>query len=73
LTIEELLSRYVTRKSLATTLGIDERTLIRWEFSGSGPRATRIGRRVYYGVADVEAWLSSHPPPHPPQKKRGRR
>jgi predicted DNA-binding transcriptional regulator AlpA len=35
-------------------------TLYRWRSVGRGPQAYRIGRRLLYRRADVEAWFEQH-------------
>jgi hypothetical protein len=47
------------RKAAAAVLGKSEKTLVRWELDGSGPKVTRIGRDVYYAVPDLEKWVRS--------------
>jgi excisionase family DNA binding protein len=46
-------------RQLAAWLGVPIATLYRWNYSGSGPRITRLGRHVRYRRADVEAWLEA--------------
>ncbi len=38
---------------------ITPRTLANWRCSGSGPRFVKIGGRVMYRLADVQAWENS--------------
>ena len=33
------------------------RTLARWRLIGTGPRYVRVGRKVFYRLRDLEAWL----------------
>lgn len=35
-------------------------TLQNWRSLGIGPAYCKVGRRVVYRVADLDAWLSSH-------------
>lgn len=37
--------------------GAPEATLRYWRHLGTGPRSYKIGRRVVYDLADVQAWL----------------
>ena len=48
---------YLTESQAAQYLGKCERTLIRWRVLKIGPPATRVGRRVMYRRAGLEAWL----------------
>lgn len=34
-------------------------TLRYWRYLGTGPRSFRLGRRVVYRVADVQAWIDA--------------
>lgn len=38
--------------------GISEDTLRYWRYAGTGPRSYRLGRRCYYDLADLEAWIA---------------
>ena len=46
-------------KAAATYLGdgVSHRTLEGWRFRGVGPRYLRVGGRVLYDVADLDAFL----------------
>ena len=41
-------------------LGCSTSSLGRWMAAGCGPRVTRIGRRVYFGKADLNAWIRAN-------------
>jgi predicted site-specific integrase-resolvase len=41
----------------ATFLGANVRTLERWRHIGEGPVFVKIGRRVAYGLEDLELYL----------------
>jgi predicted DNA-binding transcriptional regulator AlpA len=45
---------------VAALLGLRPNTLAQWRVSGAGPTYLKVGRRVRYRVADVDAWLASH-------------
>ena len=49
----------LSSREAATTLGVSERTLFSWTASGLLPRV-KIGGRVMFRVADIEALLSRH-------------
>ena len=47
----------IPRATVAESLGVCEHTLRLWERHGRGPRAMRIGRRVYYRDVTLRRWL----------------
>jgi hypothetical protein len=47
----------LSQKDTAAILGVDVRTLQRWNQDNYGPPPTRIGRRVYYDPQDVTGWV----------------
>ena len=57
--MEQLLEGYITREQCAESLHVGVRTLERWEAAQEGPPVTRIGKRPYYRVEAVKAWLNS--------------
>lgn len=42
---------------VAEQTGIPVETLRTWRKQGVGPKGARIGKRVMYRAADVEAWI----------------
>lgn len=55
-------NRYLlTRAEAADYLGVSVSTLAHWPAQGKGPRQRVIGRRAYYHVADLDAWLELRP------------
>ncbi len=52
-----LLDGYLTVLECCRELGINRRTLERWQALDEGPPKTRIGGRVYYRRDSVVAWL----------------
>jgi hypothetical protein len=57
--------------------GISEHTMAHWRCKGGGPRFIDTGRRIFYDVADLDAWLetkkrSSTSDRGPAPKRRGR-
>jgi hypothetical protein len=45
-------------KDAALYLGsVSEDTLRYWRYAGTGPRSYRLGRRCYYDVVDLNAWI----------------
>lgn len=45
-------------KAAATFLNVSVRCLEEWRRRGSGPRWTKVGRRVIYRFADLDAYLA---------------
>ncbi len=39
--------------------GVPVQTLARWRFEGCGPAFLKLGGRVRYEVADLDAWLDA--------------
>lgn len=52
---------YITAAELSARWkgAITARTLANWRCTGSGPRFVKIGGRVMYRLADVQAWENS--------------
>ena len=44
----------------AERLCVQKNTLERWRIHGVGPKFVKVGRRVLYRVADVEAYLDAN-------------
>lgn len=42
----------------AELLNTPVKTLRQWRLQGTGPRSAKIGRRVQYRRAEVEAWIT---------------
>ena len=49
-------SRYVRTHDAARLLGLSARTLEKYRCHGNGPIFRKLGGRVVYAVADLEAW-----------------
>jgi len=47
---------HLSEVQLATRWSISERTLQRWRWKKKGPPYLKIGGRVAYRLADIEAW-----------------
>jgi predicted DNA-binding transcriptional regulator AlpA len=43
----------------AAFLGLSQSTLAKLRLSGSGPVFLKLGRRVFYQLADLERWIAS--------------
>lgn len=52
-------STMLTEAQLAERLGLSRPTLRRWRRAGGGPTWLRLGARVLYPVAGLDAWLAS--------------
>jgi predicted DNA-binding transcriptional regulator AlpA len=55
-------NQLIASAALREMLGeISAMTLWRWETHRQFPRALRIGKRKYWKLADVDAWLERQP------------
>lgn len=57
------MDRHLTEHELAERLRLSVRTLQRWRWQGKGPAYLKLGRRVVYRLADVEAWEAANQRP----------
>jgi hypothetical protein len=44
-------------RRVAEMLGHSPRTLQRWRTKGKGPPSTKIGRKVFYELNDLQEWI----------------
>lgn len=47
-------------EAAAARLGVAKSTLARWRVVGGGPNFVRLGRRVGYRMADLDAWVTDN-------------
>lgn len=47
---------HITQNELARRWAISPRTLERWRWIGGGPRFIKVGGRVLYSLAEIEAY-----------------
>lgn len=47
----------MSRQDAARYLGLKEKTLAMWALSGKGPRSVKVGGRVFYFKADLDAFI----------------
>ncbi len=52
----------LSRGDAALYLGLKPKTLSMWQVAGKGPRAVRVGGRVFYYQADLEAFVRGEDP-----------
>lgn len=72
--IGPILAGYIAPQHLARELGVSERTLARWHAARLGPPRVTIGRRPYYRLTSVAAWIALQEEKPPERRgKRGRR
>lgn len=65
-TAQSTIDALITTRDLAARLyPASPRTIDRWRTEGRGPRYLKVGRRVYYRLRDVEAWLDAQVRTHP--------
>lgn len=60
-----ILAGYLTQKDLAQALGVSERTIARWHHFREGPPRVEFGRKVFYRLESVSAWIASCERPEP--------
>jgi len=51
---------FLTQCEAAALLRLSERTLERYRLTGTGPAFVKIGRRVVYRAADLNAFAEAH-------------
>jgi len=51
----------VDRRNAARYLGLSPKTLAQWACEGRGPKALRVGGRVFYFVDDLDAFIQREP------------
>ena len=49
----------MTSQDAARYLGVEDKTLANWRFLGRGPKAHRVGSRVFYYREDLDAYIRS--------------
>lgn len=52
--------RYLTTHEVADLLRTSPETVRYWRHLNKGPGSFKVGRRVLYERADVEAWITGH-------------
>jgi predicted DNA-binding transcriptional regulator AlpA len=50
----------LTRTELAEYLGISPSTLAVWRYRRQGPVGVKVGNRLRYRLADVDAWIDAN-------------
>ena len=53
-----IVPRFLKTPDAAVHLGLSARTLEKHRCYGTGPRFHRLGRRIVYAVADLDAWAA---------------
>lgn len=49
----------LTRSHAASYLGVAVQTLANWRSQGRGPKSIRLGGKVFYRLADLEAFIAA--------------
>jgi hypothetical protein len=49
--------RFLGERRVAEMLGCSPRTLQRWRMEGKGPPSTKIGRKTFYGLNELQKWM----------------
>jgi len=63
---EVLPDQTLKRKDAAAFLGVRPATLSRWAVRGEGPAYFRLGKFVFYRLADLVAYKAKHAVERPP-------
>ena len=53
------MDRLLDKNELAERLHLPPKTLNFWRHKGIGPKGVRVGKRVLYREADVQAWINA--------------
>ena len=54
------LAAFLPQQEASAFLRLSERTLERHRIAGTGPKFVRLGRRIVYRRADLEAWADEN-------------
>jgi len=49
----------MTSDETAEYLRVSKSTLYAWQYHGTGPRASRVGKHLRYRKSDVDRWLDA--------------
>lgn len=55
-----MIDRLLTDAQVARLLGTSRKALAQRRWRGGGPRYVKLGRRVLYDPADLEAWIQQN-------------
>ncbi len=53
----------MSRRDTAAYTGFSEKTLTNWALNGHGPRPHRVGGRIFYFKADIDAFIKGEAAP----------
>lgn len=53
-------TRLLDPQEASTCLRVAKQTLARWRCHGQGPRFVRLGGRIFYDVADLDAFIAAN-------------
>lgn len=54
-----VINRPLTTDEVSERTGVPGATLRYFRYLGTGPRSYKLGRRIVYDLADVEAWVAA--------------
>lgn len=54
-------TQLLTPRETADRLGVAPKTLAKWRCESKGPAFVRVGSRIMYSAADVEAFITALP------------
>lgn len=55
----DVTTRPLTTDEVSERTGVPGATLRYFRYLGTGPRSYKLGRRIVYDLADVEAWVAA--------------
>ena len=58
--MEDQLTLVLSARKAAILLGLSESTLAKMRLYGTGPRYSKLGRRVVYRPEELEAWIAAN-------------
>jgi hypothetical protein len=58
-TVGDAIRGRLTRKQAADYLGFSVKTLADWTLKGIGPKSILVGRRRFYRIEDLHAWIKA--------------
>ena len=53
-------AHFLTVEELADLLRVPVSTVYRWRTTGTGPRASRVGRYLRYSRREIDRWLDQN-------------
>ena len=61
----------IAQPRLANKLGVTSMTVHRWRKTPDFPKAIKIGGRIFFDIALLNAWIAARSPADPPATEQG--